>query len=90
MTREEFINFLKEHEIPFSEDTDNGMDMVYAYSKVEYELKKKHPRKFKNLYVPYLRVSNFDGEWYTREDGWCCCLGKCTVLDKCLKLGARD
>ena len=91
MTREEFINFLKDHEIPFSEDTNNGMDMVYVYSKVEYEIKQKHPRRFKNLYVPYLRVSNFNGEWYTREDGWCSYMPEEVVIEKCLELGeARE
>lgn len=88
MTREQFITFLKSDKIPFKEDTENGSDMVYVYSKLEYELKQKHPRKYKNLYIPYIRVSNFDGDrWYVREDGYCSYMCKSAVIDKCVQLG---
>lgn len=88
MTREEFINFLKENDIPFDEYTEHGLDQVYVYSKGEYQLKRKHPRKYKNLYVPYLRVSHFDEDrWYTRENGWCEHMNQDRVLEKCLYLG---
>lgn len=73
MTREEFINYLMEIGVPFhdaSEDIPGGeYDGVYIFEKKAYELKRKHPRKNKNLYIPYLRVSNFGGEWYIRENG---------------------
>lgn len=90
MTREEFINVLKEHDIPFEDLSNNdiyvdGYDGVYVFSRKEYSLKKKHPRKYKNLYIPYIRVSNFGGEWYTRQDGWCCYMPEEKVIDIVLK-----
>lgn len=87
MTREDFINFLKEKDIPFEEYTEHGLDQVWVYSKGEYELKKKNPRKYKNLYVPYLRVSNFDGDWYTRDNGLCGYMSPVRVMEICLYLG---
>lgn len=88
MTREEFIEFLKERDIPFTEYTENGLDQVYVFSRRAYMLKTKYPRRYKNLYVPYLRVSNFNGEWYTRQDGWCEYMPVCNVLKICRELGA--
>lgn len=90
MTREEFINFLKEHDIPYSEYTGHGLDQVWVYSKEEYEKIKKHPRKYKDLYVPYLRVSHFDETWYTRENGVTGYMSEDRVLEKCLKLGGIE
>lgn len=73
MTREEFIKYLENNNIPFEDasKTIKGYDAVYVVSKREYEKKRNYPRKYKDLYVPYLRVSHFDEErWYTRENGW--------------------
>lgn len=89
MTRQEFINYLEINEIPYSEYTENGADMVYVFSKVEYNKKKAHPRKYKNLYVPYLRVSHFDEyRWYTRDNGLCGYMSIKKVMDIVKELGA--
>lgn len=70
MTRDDFVNYLRDNGIPYYEYNVNGLYQVYVYSRKEYEMKKAHPRKNKNLYIPYLRVSHFDGDrWYTRENG---------------------
>ena len=89
MTRQEFIEFLVSNDIPHEEYTENGADMVYVFSKDEFEKKKKHPRKYANLYVPYLRVSHFGegNEWYTRESGWTCYMSQEKVIRKCKELG---
>lgn len=89
MTRSEFINFLNSNDIPYEEYTENGLDQVYVFSKREFNEKKKHPKKNADLYVPYLRVSHFDGiEWYTRENGWTCYMSIDKILKKCKELGA--
>lgn len=88
MTKKELVQFLEDNNIPYEEENVNGLEQVYVFSKKEYTLKRKHPRKYKNLYLPYLRVSNFGGELYTRENGWCQYTPECIVLEKCKKLGA--
>ena len=89
MTRGEFINLLVEKKIPYQEYTEKGLDQVYVYSKDEYEKKQNHPKKYADLYVPYLRVSNFDRDvWYTRENGWTQWMTQEKVLAKCEELGA--
>lgn len=93
MTREEFINYLMEIGVPFrdaSKDIPGGghYDGVYIFEKKAYELKHKHPRKYKGLYVPYLRVSNFDGDWYIREDGWTQYCSESIVLEKVKELAS--
>ena len=92
MTREEFIEFLGEHGIPFTYDrlAYDKYDGVYVFSKKEYNLKKTHPRKYKDLYVPYIRVSDFGykrGRVYTRENGLVGYKDLSEVLDICLKYG---
>lgn len=89
MTREEFIKHLDTNDIPYSEYTENGLDMVYVFSKNEYEMKKAHPRKHRDLHVPYLRVSHFNEDrWYARENGYCCYMSEEEVLNIVDRLGA--
>ena len=90
MTREEFINVLKEHDIPFEDLSKNdnyvdGYDGIWVYSRKEYSLVKKHPRKHKNLYVPYIRVSNFGGSWYTKYCGYTSYQSQKDVMEIVLK-----
>lgn len=88
MTREEFIEFLETNGIPYSECTVNGLDQVYVFSKDEYEKKEANPRKYKDLSVPYLRISHFDEyPWYTRENGCCCYMDEESVMDIVKELG---
>ncbi len=89
MTREEFVKFLNENNIPYNMGPEIDYDGIYVKSRKEYEMKKKNPRKYRNLYIPYLRVSQFDKErWYTRENGICGYMDKKEVIRKCLELGA--
>lgn len=91
MTRQEFIDFLVENEIPYSEYTEKGLDQVWVFAKMEYKLKKKHPRKYKDLYVPYLRVSHFDEDrWYTRYNGWTSYMSVDRVLEVCRLLAKES
>lgn len=90
MTRSEFINFLVAMDIPFTEtvDTEKGLDQVWVYSKPEYEANKKVGKE-KQVYVPYLRVSDFSegkNHWYTRENGLTGYRKIETIIVKCLKL----
>lgn len=78
MTRMEFIDILKERNIPYQKAEDTGIwkegyDGVYVNSRREYEMKKAHPRKHKNLYIPHFRVSGFgDGRYYLKDNGYTC------------------
>ena len=89
MTKELFIDFLDRREIPYQERDINGLELVYVFSKKEFLLKQKHPKKYKDLYVPYLRVSHFDEDrWYTRDNGWTSYMSISRILEKCKELGA--
>lgn len=97
MTRDEFINYLVENDIPYCEATtmDSGNDFVYVYDKKAYrrlEELRRHPRKYKyeleHLCVPYLRVSNFtDWSWYIRDNGICDWAPESVVMGKVKRLG---
>lgn len=52
---------------------DFGGPCVYVYEKKAREMKEKNPRKYANLFVSYLRLSEHEGHsWlYGRYDGWC-------------------
>ena len=75
MKQKEFIEIIEKMGIPYKvhEETKG----VYCMSKMEYELKQKHLRKYKRLYIPYYRVSmfedspNFEGHdgLYVRDNG---------------------
>ena len=71
--KDELIIYCIENEIPYYEETQiKDYYAIYIHDKDAYEKKRKHPKKYKDLYVPYLRVSHFDEERpYTRQDGWC-------------------
>lgn len=53
------------HEMP------NGLRMLYILDKEEAEIKEKHPKKYAQLFVSYLRVSKHDDHdyFYTRDNG---------------------
>lgn len=87
MTREQFIEMLNENDVHYEEYTEKGMDQVWIFSRKEFELKKRHPRTYKDLYVPYLRVSHFnerDKQWYTKENGWTSWMNIKDVINKVL------
>ena len=76
MLREDFIEIIKKLELPFEECSKCGgwsedYDGIYVFGKDEYTKKHKHPRKYKDLFVPYIRVSNFGGNMYVRDCGYC-------------------
>ena len=49
-----------------------GIEQVYVFDKAVYDKKHKHPRKYKDLYVPYLRLSDHgDDGLYAKRDGYC-------------------
>lgn len=87
MTAKEFMEWLDSIGAAYQfTDNDGRLEQVYVFDKGVYELKKKHPRKYRGLYLPYLRVSNFDGELYTRQDGWCQYMSDDKVKEICMEL----
>ena len=85
--RNDFIKWLEKKGIHHSEYTEKGLDQVYVYSKEEYEKRQNHPRKYKDLYVPYLRVSQFDG-WpnlYVRDNGYCEYMNIQDIVRECIR-----
>ena len=68
----EFIDYLESIGARYCVDTEGGVDKVYIFAKKDYDLVHKYPRKYKNRYVPQIRVSHFDSEMlYVRDNGWC-------------------
>ena len=88
MTKEEFIAFLDRENIPYVETNLGSIDQVYVFERKSYDLKKDNPRRYKDLYVPYFRVSNFGEKLYTRDNGWCEYMSDKDVIKKCRELGA--
>ncbi len=90
--KDELIIYLIENEIPYYEETSiKDYYAIYIYGKDEYEKKHAHPRKYKDLYVPYLRVSHFDEERpYTRQNGWCQHMSKERILEIVDELGGIE
>lgn len=90
--KDELIIYLIENKIPYYEETSiKDYYAIYIFEKDAYEKKKKHPRKYKNLYVPYLRVSHFDEERpYTRQDGICGYMSKERIIDIVDQLGGIE
>ena len=90
MTRSEFIDWLESvGAIYYANDENDATDAVYIFGKKEFELKKKFPRKYAKLYLPYLRVSHFGergNSLYTRDNGWCEWMSPENVKDICVKL----
>lgn len=77
MLQKDFIEIVEKFGLPYTvNEVTKG---VYVYSKYEYELKEKHPRKYGKLYIPYIRVSqfydspNYEGHdgLYVRDNGLC-------------------
>ena len=87
--KDELIAYLIENDIPYYEETQiENYYAIYINDKDAYYKKKKHPRKYKDLYVPYLRVSHFDEDrLYTRQDGICGYMSKERIMDIVNKLG---
>lgn len=64
--------YLEKINARFSDSETNGLRQIYVYDKGVYDLKKKHPQKYRNLYMSYLRISDHGGDGlYTRMDGIC-------------------
>ena len=73
INKENFVKWLKDNEVTF-EIPDRDIYTIFVYSKMEYEMKNKHPRKYKNIYIPYIRISWHDDKpeaVYTRWNGVC-------------------
>lgn len=71
-TLDELVRILDEKEMPYEETKlNNGYRCVHVFDKVAYERKKKHPVKYKNEFVPYIRVSDHNGDPYIRDCGIC-------------------
>ena len=65
-------NYVEKIGARFTDMTTNGLRQIYVYDKGAYDLKKTHPKKYNNLYVSYIRVSDHGGDGlYTRIDGIC-------------------
>ena len=95
MTREfkdELIIYCIENDIPYYEETSiTNYYALYVYEKDAYEKKKQHPRKNKDLYVSYLRLSHFEKDRaYARYDGWCLYMSKEEIMDIVDKLGGLN
>ena len=73
MCKNEFIEWLDSVGARYQDYSEGrGIDTVFVYGKDEYDKKHDHPIKYKNLYVPYLRLSwhqEDPRELYVRDNG---------------------
>lgn len=85
MTKREFVDIIQKLDLPFEEvilENHPEYDGVYVCNRKEYELKKKHPIKYKDLYVSYVRVSHFDEDrLYVKHNGYVCYMNEQDVMD---------
>lgn len=78
-TRTDFIELLDQIDAEYQVDDmprPEGVsyDGIYIFDKLACKLKRNRPNKYKDLYIPYLRVSHFqekNGVWYTKHNGVC-------------------
>lgn len=103
MTRQEFKDYLEKLKIKYIEvkpREDWEFYQIYVEDRRTRELKDLHPRKYSNVYIPYIRVSHFDdmklkidgfevrpGYLYTRENGYTCWMECGEVISKCKEYG---
>lgn len=82
MSKQDWIDWLESIGARYHEyDNGGAVDQIYVFSKEEYDLKQAHPRRYKDMYQPYIRLSHFDtGEVYTRWNGY-----TSTMTDDCVK-----
>ena len=65
MTKDEFIEYLDGIGARYQDLSDiRPIETIFVFGKDEYDKVKKHPRKNKNLYIPYIRIS---WHWDTPE-----------------------
>lgn len=87
MSSKEFMEFLDSIGARYEyTDNDGKLEQIYVFDKDAYDKKKKHPRKYKDLYVSYLRVSNFNADLYTRQNGICKYMPDSIVKEICIEL----
>lgn len=86
MTKEEFIKFLKDNEIPHKISNLSELYAIYIYGKPRPITDPSDGKK--RDFTPYLRVTHFDenGKWYTRFCGICGYKSIDWILSKCLEL----
>ncbi len=85
MDREDFIMWLDSIGAIYQDLTEGrGIETVMVFGKDEYLKKKIHPRKNKNMFVPYLRVSwHYEDPrvLYTRWNGLTGYMNEQTIKD---------
>lgn len=77
MYKEDIIELIKELDLPYQVYKHELLEgeeyeAIYVYGKRSYMLRTKYPRRYKNLYQPYLRISHYyEGRLYVRDNGYC-------------------
>ena len=78
----DLVALCQELEVPHQLDKRGDMIWLYIHGKKEWMLRQEHPRKYKDLYVPYIRVSMDDsGMLYTRHNGICGYMPYCKIVE---------
>ena len=84
---EKFINYCDEHKVPYELTEYNGTEFMYVYGSKRYKLKTTKPRKYKDLYVPYIRISFHSRGWYVRDNGYCSYMPESMIFASIEELG---
>lgn len=101
MTKEQFLKILDDYKVKYIEvkpRDDWDYYQIYVEDRRARELKNSNPEKYKDVYVPYIRVSHFDGcekygfetrvgFLYTRENGYTTWMKEREVIKRCREYG---
>lgn len=86
MTRNEFIDWLDSIGAVYDCRFVEG-DRIYVYDRKMHTYRRMHPEKFRTIYVPYIRIGNFDSDmYYTRYNGIVEYMPESEVMSICMEL----
>lgn len=79
------INYCKEANVPYMTESISlmsTMHYIYIYDAGLYNLKKSNKEKYKDLYVPYIRLNWECGMWYVRDNGYCDYMPESVIFER--------
>ncbi len=90
MNKEMLLEKLKELDLPYEVTGFEDKEQIYVCARNAYKKKKEHPNKYKDLYLPYCRVSFYaGGKIYVRDNGLCHYVNKHQLMEILERLAAE-
>ena len=90
MDKEMLLEKLKEMDLPYDVTGSGEDERIYVCARNAYKKKKEHPSKYKDLYVPYCRISFHSGGMiYVRDNGLCYYVNEQRLMELLERLAAE-